>query len=196
MGGDPRKVKTALLAARQSAETWAEPADEIASAIAELGRQWGAGACQIFEEHAVSETLRRGVALCAAELSCGPDAPRAVLFTVEGERHTLGLTLAELVLAEAGWRCFWLGEGPPSEELESLVERLKPDLLAVSASSVTSPRSVAHYQVELSRLAAKSHVELGLAGSGAWVPDPKVYRLSSFEDLRAFLVEKNQQAGS
>ena len=196
MTGDPRKVKTALLAARQTAETWAGPADEIASAIAELGRQWEAGACQIFEEHGVSETLRRGVALCAAELSCGPDAPRAVLFTVEGERHTLGLTLAELVLAEAGWRCFWLGEGPPSEELEPLVDKLKPDLLAVSASSVTSSRAVARYQVELRRIAAKSHVELGLAGSGAWVPDPAVHRLSSFEDLRAFLVDKNQQAAS
>jgi excisionase family DNA binding protein len=196
MTGDPRKVKTALLAARQTAETWADPADEIASAIAELGRQWEAGACQIFQEHGVSETLRRGVALCTAELSCGPDAPRAVLFTVEGERHTLGLTLAELVLAEAGWRCFWLGEGPPSDELQSLVDKLKPDLLVVSASSVPSPKAIASYQTELSQVATMNRVELGLAGSGTWSPDPAVRRLITFEDLRSFLAEKKRRTAS
>jgi excisionase family DNA binding protein len=196
IAGDPRRVKSALVTARQNLGSWAGVADQVASAIAELGRQWEAGACQIFEEHAVSETLRRGVALCAAELAYEPDAPRAVLFTVEGERHTLGLTLAELVLAEAGWRSFWLGEGPPSDELQLLVDKLKPDLLVVSASSVPSPEAIASYQTELSQVAAKKHVELGLAGSGTWSPDPAVRRLITFEDLRTFLAEKKQRMAS
>lgn len=187
MAGDPHSIKSALATGRQSLGNWARVADQVASAIAELGRRWEAGACRIFEEHAVSESLRRGVALCAAELTCEPDAPCAVLFTVEGERHTLGLTLAELVLTEAGWRSFWLGEGPPTDELEPLVDRLKPGLLVVSASAVTSPKTIARYQAALSRVAAKNTVELGLAGSGAWIPDPAVHRLISFEDLRIFL---------
>jgi len=187
MAGDPRKIKSALATARQTLGNWARVADQVASAIAELGRRWEAGTCQIFEEHAVSESLRRGVALCAAEAAYEPEAPRAVLFAVEGERHTLGLTLGELVLTEAGWRSFWLGEGPPTGELEPLVDKLKPDLLVVSASSVASPKAIARYQAELSRAAAKNHVELALAGSGAWSPDPAVHRLISFEDLRTFL---------
>jgi excisionase family DNA binding protein len=55
MSGDPRKVKAALIASRQMSGSWAETADDVASAIAEIGRRWEAGSCQVFEEHAASE---------------------------------------------------------------------------------------------------------------------------------------------
>jgi excisionase family DNA binding protein len=194
MAGEPRKVKTALLAARQKADSWAETADEIASAIAELGRRWEAGACRIFEERSVSEALRRGAALCAAEMLCADHAPRVALFTVEGERHTLGLSLAELVFAEAGWRVFWLGEGPPSEELGPLVDKLKPHLLVVSASSVTRAAAVARYPAELTRVAARTRVGLVLAGSGAWAPAAKAHRVVAFRELGAFLTGMRRRA--
>lgn len=187
--GDPVKVKSALLSAKERHGSWGGVADEVASAIAELGREWEAGQCHVFEEHAVTETLRRGVALCSAELRFAPDAPRAVLFAVEGERHTLGLLLAELVLADAGWRCVWLGEALPSEELQPLVDKLKPNLLIVSASSCAPTKTVARYQTELTRTAEKNDIGLALAGGGPWVTDPAVHRLITFEDLRALLAE-------
>jgi excisionase family DNA binding protein len=187
MTGNPHKIRSALITARQNLGSWATVADQVASAIAELGRRWEAGKCSIFEEHAVSESLRRGVALCAAEAASEPDARRAVLFTVEGERHTLGLTLAELVLAEAGWLSIWLGEGPPADELQFLVDKLKPNLLLVSASAVTPSKTIARYQSALGQVAANNRVELGLVGSGAWSQDPAVHRLVTFEDLRTLL---------
>jgi excisionase family DNA binding protein len=185
--GNPHKVKSALTTARQNLGSWAKVADQVASAIAELGRRWEAGTCQIFEEHAVSESLRRGVALCATEAAYEPDTLRAVLFTVEGERHTLGLTLAELVLADAGWQSIWLGEGPPSDELQLLVDKLKPNLLLVSASAVTPAKTIARYQSALRQVAADDSVALGLAGSGAWSEDSEAHRLVTFEDLHQFL---------
>lgn len=190
--GDPSQVRSALLTARQKCGSWASVADEVASVIAELGREWEAGTCQIFEEHAATETLRRGITLCGAGLQCAPDSRHAVLCTVEGERHTLGLSLAELLLVEAGWRCSWIGEGPPSEELQSLVTKLKPDLLVVSASSVTPPKAIARYQAELDIVATAGDVEIVLAGSGAWCPTSTVQRLITFSDLRTFLCEKDQ----
>jgi len=184
---NPHKVKSALVTARQNLGSWAKVADQVASAIAELGRQWEAGTCSIFEEHAVTESLRRGVALCATEAAHDPDAPRAVLFTVQGERHTLGLTLAELVLVEAGWQSVWLGEGPPSDELQLLVDKLRPNLLLVSASAVTPAKTIARYQSALRQVTADNHVELCLAGSGAWSQNPEVHRLVTFEDLQELL---------
>ncbi len=94
LSGDPRKVRAMLLAARERSANWAEVADEVASAIAEMGREWEAGGCQIFEEHAATEALRRGIALCVVEMPCPRVAPTVALFTVAGERHTLGLSLA------------------------------------------------------------------------------------------------------
>jgi methanogenic corrinoid protein MtbC1 len=167
---------------------------KLPPAIAELGREWEAGRCHIFEEHAATEALRRGLALCSAELRLAPDSPRAVLFAVEGERHILGLLLAELVLADEGWRSAPLGEALPSEELQPLIKEMSPDLLVVSASSCASAKIVQRYQAELTRTVEKTSIALALAGSGLWVSDPAVHRLITFEDLRALLTEGVQRA--
>ena len=64
----------------------------------------------------------------------------AVLFTVPGERHSVGLSLAQLVVADAGWNIPWLSEGPPKDELALLVEDRRPNLLVTSCSG-NSPRA-------------------------------------------------------
>jgi MerR family transcriptional regulator, light-induced transcriptional regulator len=184
---DPVRVKSALHAAKDRHGSWSRVADEVAAAIAELGREWEAGRCHIFEEHAATEALRRGLALCTAELRLAPDAPRAVLFAVEGERHTLGLLLAELVLGDEGWRCAWLGDDLPSDELQPLIKEISPDLLVVSASSYAPAKVVQRYQAELTRTAEKNNIAVALAGSGPWVSDPAVHRLIAFDDLRVLL---------
>jgi excisionase family DNA binding protein len=187
MAADPLAIRAALLAARQRSASWAETIDEVASALAEIGRRWEDGSCQVFEEHAASEALRRAAAACVGELHPGGNAPSAALLTVEGERHTLGLSLAELVFAEAGWRSIWIGEGPPAEELEALVRKLKPDLLSVSASAASPPAAIVRYQSELMRGASTARTRLVLAGSGAWRNSPPASRVVSFKELQTLL---------
>jgi excisionase family DNA binding protein len=191
--GDPVKVKSALLSARDRHGSWARVADEVASAMAELGRDWEAGQCHIFQEHTATEALRRGLTLCAAELPIDSNAPRAALLAIEGERHVLGLSLAELVLANEGWRSVWLGEAIPSEELQPLVDSLKPKLLIASASSCAPAKTVERYQAELEHTVEDSDISLALAGSGPWVPNAAVHRVITFEDLRVLLTENTQR---
>ena len=186
MTGDGSAVKAALLACRQRAESWGETADEVASAIAEIGRRWEAGCCEVFEEHAASEALHRAAAACCGEMHRDSNARRAALLTVENERHTLGLSLAELVLADAGWRTMWIGEGPPAEELASLATKLKPELLVVSASSLNKPAAMARYHAALGKI-CDGGTQLVLAGSGAWGEAKHPWRVESFRDLQALL---------
>ena len=183
MTGDPHKVEAALETSRQQTGSWAATADEVASAIAEMGRRWEAGACQIFEEHAATEALRRAAASCAGKIPLAEDAPSAALFTIENERHTLGLALAELVLAEAGWRPVWIGEGPPVEELAVLAAKIKPRLFLVSASSASRPAAAARYQEPLMRVAAEAGIGLILAGGGFWNEAAGIKRIVAFKDL-------------
>jgi MerR family transcriptional regulator, light-induced transcriptional regulator len=183
MTGDAAKVKAALLASRQKTGSWAETADEVASTLAEIGRSWEAGACQIFEEHAATEALRRAAASCVAEIPCSEEAPRAALFTIENERHTLGLALAELVVMEAGWRSTWIGEGPPADELGALLEKFAPKALVVSASPASAPAAVARYQAPLTALAREAGLKLVLAGGGSWKTTADAVRVLSFTDL-------------
>jgi len=194
LSGDPRKVKAALVASRQMSESWADTADSVASAIAEIGRRWEAGSCRVFEEHAASEALHRAAAMCAGEILCPNDTPRVALFTIEGERHTLGLSLAELVFAEAGWHVLWLGEGAPADELKVLVTQLKPDLLAVSASSASSPAAISRYQETLIRAASPARIPLVLAGSGLWAAASRAHRVVSFRDLQGLIPRLHKRA--
>jgi excisionase family DNA binding protein len=187
MAADPLEVRAALLAARQRSASWAEVVDEVASALAEIGRRWEDGSCQVFEEHAATEALRRAAAACVSELYPGGDAPSAALLTVEGERHTLGLSLAELVFAEAGWRSIWIGEGPPAEELEALVRKFKPHLLSASASAASPPAAIVRYQSNLMRSASTAQTPLVLAGSGGWRDSPPASRVVSFKELQTLL---------
>jgi MerR family transcriptional regulator, light-induced transcriptional regulator len=187
MTGDPAKVKAALIASRQATGNWADTADEVASAIAEIGRQWEAGSCQIFEEHAATEALRRAAAACLSEMPMADDAPRAALLTVYGERHTLGLALAELVLADVGWRPLWIGEGPPADELGGIAGKFKPDMIVVSASAASPPAAVAGYQRSLAELTSESGIRLILAGSGDWKRSSAAKRVVTFKELREAL---------
>jgi excisionase family DNA binding protein len=185
--GNALKTRIALLTSRQRLGSWGETADEVASALAEIGRCWEAGTCQVFQEHISSEALRRAAAVCASEMHPGAGAFCATLFSIEGERHTLGLSLAELVFAEAGWRSIWIGEGPPVDEFEVLVARHKPHLMAVSASAASRPGPIERYQSELIKIASSTGIPLILGGSGAWKSLPGATRVASFKDLQAWL---------
>lgn len=187
MTGNAQKVKAALVASREETGSWACTADEVASAIAEIGRSWEAGACQIFEEHAATEALRRASAACVDDMRCYSDAPLAALFTAENERHTLGLSLAELVVVEAGWRPLGIGEGPPTQELGDLVSKFKPDAILVSASGASQRKALARYQKALMAEATNSDINLILAGGGAWLDNSGVKRIFSFVDLQDVL---------
>jgi excisionase family DNA binding protein len=187
LSGRPNEIKAALFAIRQRTGSWAASADEVASAISELGRKWEAGSCSVFQEHEASEKLRRATAGCVEHTDVGAKAERAALFTVVGERHTLGLSLAELVLAEAGTGAIWFGEGPPTEELDDLVEKTKPGILVVSASSVSSRNSVSTYQKALTKIAKLKRIPLVLGGSGPWTRHRLANRAETFCDLRDIL---------
>jgi methanogenic corrinoid protein MtbC1 len=187
LSGRLHEIKAALIAIRQRTGSWAAGADEVASAISELGRKWEAGLCSVFQEHEASEKLRRAAAGCVEHTDVGARAKRAALFTVAGERHTLGLSLAELVLAEAGTSAIWLGEGPPTEELDDLVEKTKPAILVVSASTASSSNSVSSYQKALTRIAKLKRIPLVLGGGGSWTRHRLVNRAETFCDLRDIL---------
>jgi excisionase family DNA binding protein len=187
---DAARIGALMLAARRRSGSWSVVVEEIASAIAEIGRLWEMGACHIFEEHAASEALRRAAARCTTEMPCGPDAPRAALLTVAGDRHTLGLSLAELIVAEAAWKPLWLGDGPPAEELPVFIERQKPNLIVVAASAVTSIKAISAYQSALEQAAVRGKVGLIFAGGGAWMPSDIGVRVCSFHELGTTLAQR------
>jgi methanogenic corrinoid protein MtbC1 len=187
LSGHSAKVADLLKRSRLRSEGWAGVADEVSHVIVELGDIWQAGDCSVFDEHLATEALRRGAAACADALPRRRGSRRALLTTAPGERHTLGLSLAELVLAERGWRSLWIGEGPPVREFPAMLTRLAPDLCVVAASASIEPKTLRTLQRSLVRAFSSHGGRLVLAGQGRWSPATSVHRCRTFEEFDRLL---------
>ncbi len=174
-----------LLLERSSAASWAEVCDRLGAVLVELGEAWAAGAIRVIDEHLASERLARGLARVVDSLPVAPTAPSAMLMTAEGDEHTLGLALSELVWREAGWRTLWSGRATPLAELDEVLRALHVDALAVSASTWSSREDDLTRQLgALERACARAGCALLLGGGGAW-PDraTDARRVASFRQL-------------
>lgn len=187
LSGDEREIRAEMLAVRRHRLSWAQLADELASVLVELGRRWEVGNCLIFEEHIATEALRRAAASCASDIPRSPGAPRAVLCSIPGERHQLGLSLAELVLAEAGFRVFFVGEGPPPGEMQMLLGKLQPSLLIVTGTAGIARVAARNYQRAWLAATSEHSVRLVLAGHAPWQPAPNAEFIQTFVGFSDFL---------
>jgi len=189
LSGESSEVARLLRLARERGGGWASVADEVAQVVVELGELWQAGDCSVFEEHMATEALRRATVACSAEMARRRTSRRALLTTAPGQRHTLGLSLAELVLAQHGWRSIWIGEGPPAEEISAMVAGLAPELCIVAAPFDASPQALRALQRILVRAVSGSGGILVLAGQARWSPVKSGYRCRTFLELDDALAE-------
>jgi excisionase family DNA binding protein len=183
--GDPLALEALLLSERARTGAWHRVATLTGKALAEVGRLWSDGAVTIFEEHQASERLSRALHRITDALPLAPEAPRALLACADGDDHTLGLSLTELVLREAGWAAVWAGRRTPFAELGPALVRSRARLLAVSASAASSDAAALRDQAaELGRIARLHGAALVLGGTGAWPDRPRTG--ARFTDLEAF----------
>lgn len=180
-----------LLLERSTAQSWAEVCDRLGPVLAEIGDSWAAGAIRVVDEHLASERLSRGLARVVDTLPVAPTGPTAMLMTAEGDEHTLGLALAEVVFREAGWRTLWSGRSTPLADLEEVLRARQVDALAVSASAWSAREDDLGAQLDaLERACHDAGSALILGGSGAW-PDraSDARRVTSFRQLARVVEE-------
>jgi hypothetical protein len=121
-----------------------------------------------------SERLARALARISDSIPLPPQAPVALLTCAEGDDHTLGLSLVELVLREAGWSTLWAGRRTPLGDLERLLRDGEVGLVAVSASAASADAAGLRRQADaLGRCCRAQGTALVLGGSGAWPERPR-----------------------
>lgn len=113
--------------------------DVIAPLAAEVGQAWVQGTLSVYQEHlfteAVEASLREAMAGMAAPAGVSRAAPRVLLTTLPGELHTLGLLMAESVLALHGCERLPLGASTPVSEIVLAAERLQAHVVAIGTSA-------------------------------------------------------------
>lgn len=184
-GTSPHDVYRRLGDERDKCGAWWRVAEAMSMVLIEIGRKWSLGELSVLQEHLASERLARGLSRCAEDISPPSDAPSALLLAAEGDDHTLGLGLAELVLRESGWVTRWAGRRTPRPALASFMRDTPVQLLAVSASSSSSDRrALAEYAEWLCEVCQRYGAALVLGGAGAW-PDDLNYgvRLATYQAL-------------
>ena len=109
-----------------------------------VGDAWSQGRLDVFEEHLYTELVQSLMRQAIAGIP-GPGAdaaPRVLLSTVPGEPHGLGLLMAEALLVLEGCACLSLGVQTPLAEIPSAAAAHRADVVALSFSTMLSPKAV------------------------------------------------------
>jgi excisionase family DNA binding protein len=193
--GRRHEIDGRLLDARGRLGSWWRVAEELAVALAEMGKQWECGRLTIAEEHVASDALARALARVGDALPGRLDGPRCLLACAGEDEHTLGLSLAELCLRELGWSALWLGRRTPVDEVVRLARSGQVTLVALCASALLADRQALRAVTEEVGTACKERgVGLLLGGAGAWPTQPSYgVRITSFTAFREYLAGDGTQ---
>jgi len=105
--------------------------------LQKIGILWQTQAITPAQEHFISNLIRQKVIVAIDGLPIASKASRkALLFLPEGETHEMGLLFYHFQARNCGYRTYYLGQNVPHEDLATIVESHKPDLLI---TSITSP---------------------------------------------------------
>jgi MerR family transcriptional regulator, light-induced transcriptional regulator len=141
--GDSRKATDRVLEA-VSAGLSVEDAylEVLAPAQREIGRLWHAGELGIVEEHVVTSTTERLMAVLSHNALRAPANGRTVICAaVAGNAHDIAVRVLADFFDLAGWRAVHLGANLPASELASALQYFDGDLLVLSAAlSVQLPK--------------------------------------------------------
>lgn len=193
---DPLVLHAHLLGERARLGSWAEVGEELGPVLESIGRRWIEGRLTIVEEHELSERIARALSRAAESLPTPPGAPRALLAAAEGDEHTLGLALAELVFREAGWRTVWAGRHVPAAEIAASIANRDLELVALSASPASRPETLAAELDVLGPACRAAEAPLLLGGTGPWPEYPACgRRVRGFAELRGLLAAEASVRG-
>lgn len=155
----------------------------IAAAFHRIGELWECGDVEVYEE-------RRACELCVRivhELRQIVDrrhvtGPLALGGTLDGDPYTLAITMAELVLREAGWNAESLGHLLPFSTLQAAIERHQPRLLYISVSSIRDEEQFVDEMLQLFDVASANQTAVAIGGRALGQDLRKRLRYSTFCD--------------
>ncbi len=107
----------------------------LIAAQREVGTLWHLGELNVAEEHLVTSTTERTLAILAERSPRQEPVGKTVLAaTVVGNRHGLGIRILSDLFAVAGWRSICLGVDVPAADLAASSAFFNADLVLLSTS--------------------------------------------------------------
>lgn len=131
----------------------------------ELGRLWEGARITVAEEHLATAVTQAVLVRLAERVEPGRRGLGLALVTgVQGELHQVGPQMVADVLATEGWDVRFLGADTPHAALVDLVRRLKPRLLTLSVSMLSSVPMVEEAIQQVRRVASPDELRILVGG--------------------------------
>lgn len=162
--GDSRKATELVLAEVAAGLAVAAAYQEVlVPAQREVGRLWHAGELGVIEEHIVTNTTERLMALLAHRAERAPANGRTVICAaVTGNVHDIAVRVLADFFEIAGWRAIHLGGNVPTAELATALQYFDGDLLVLSAALGVQLPGVAEAIAAVRRIEGRQvHVMVG-----------------------------------
>jgi DNA-binding transcriptional MerR regulator len=136
--------------------------DIIYPFLNQIGILWGANKIIISQEHFMSNLIRQKI-ITAIDMLPMPleSAPSIALFLLDDEDHEIGLLLSYFIAKNLGWRVYYFGQRVPSDNIPSMVERVKPDAMLTLIINPRSKSDIAHMEQVFTSI---SHIPLLVSG--------------------------------
>ena len=156
-----------------------------------VGDAWAEGSLDVRHEHFASAIVGDFLRAARLPLEERAQGPVGALTTLPGELHGLGLEMAGLVFASAGWRSLFLGVNTPVPEIAALVREMPLGAVAVSCVQRVGPRAAELLRSLRRRM--PRHVPLLLGGTGipASLRTPGVHVFQDLTGLDRWLRERS-----
>jgi methanogenic corrinoid protein MtbC1 len=109
----------------------------VRPALEEVGRLWSAGRITVADEHLATAAAQSAVAALYPRYDWPMRGPRVIVACVEGERHDFGARMVADLFALDGWDDRFLGADVPVDDLAKHVQRIAPEVVALSVTLST-----------------------------------------------------------
>jgi MerR family transcriptional regulator, light-induced transcriptional regulator len=166
--GDEQEAGAVLVQAYLSGAALTTLFDEtIAKAMHHIGELWFKGSITVADEHLATRVVFSALqTLSAVMMPVQPTGQKAICCGIEGDLHELPVQLSRIVLESEGWEAQSLGPNTPLFALSDMVARQRPQLVCISARSISDlDRATAEYG-QLRKVTGKLRVSVVTGGEG------------------------------
>ncbi|HET6556664.1 MAG TPA: MerR family transcriptional regulator [Prolixibacteraceae bacterium] len=123
-----------------------------------IGILWQAGSIYVTHEHFVSNLIRNHLIVEISKFD-NHDSERTILFFLrEDEMHELGLLYFNFLAAANGFRCIYLGQNVPSEDLVNLLKENEYNFICTSFIHAIEKESLEQYLAKLAKVFNKNKI--------------------------------------
>jgi methanogenic corrinoid protein MtbC1 len=148
-----------------------------------VGDAWAKGTIDVRHEHFASAVLGDFLRVARLPIEERSTGPVAALTTLSGELHGLGLQLAAVVFAQAGWRPLLLGVNTPVAQIVALAAETPLAAIAVSCVNPPAPGRANPVVPALRSLREKLPKRVPLIVGGAAAPAIRTANVEVLRDL-------------